>query len=158
MPYEVFSNGAANSEIHVVDLRSDTISKPTQEMREAMAKAEVGDSVYGEDPTVTQLEERTAKLLGKEAGLFVPSGTMGNLIASKYDRERKWNAPINFWVSCTIWREMARLAGKFYLKWFQLWFTATKGAAKLSSGITATRFASSKVIHFALLGLRINSF
>ena len=64
-----------------VDLRSDTVTQPTAEMREAMAEAEVGDDVYGEDPTVNRLQERVAELLGKEAALFVPSGTMGNQIA-----------------------------------------------------------------------------
>jgi threonine aldolase len=64
-----------------VDLRSDTVTKPTPEMREAMAEAEVGDDVFGDDPTVNQLEELAAGMLGKEAALFVPSGTMGNLIA-----------------------------------------------------------------------------
>lgn len=64
-----------------VDLRSDTVSKPTPEMRESMAEAEVGDDVYRDDPTVNRLEELAADMLGKEAALFVPSGTMGNLIA-----------------------------------------------------------------------------
>ena len=64
-----------------VDLRSDTVTKPTPEMREAMAEAEVGDDVYRDDPTVNRLEELAAEMLGKEAGIFVPSGTMGNLIA-----------------------------------------------------------------------------
>lgn len=64
-----------------IDLRSDTVTRPTPEMRRAMAEAEVGDDVYGEDPTVRALEERTAALLGKEAALFVPSGTMANQIA-----------------------------------------------------------------------------
>ena len=64
-----------------VDLRSDTVTRPTPEMREAMAEAEVGDDVFGDDPTVNQLEELAARMLGKEAALFVPSGTMGNLIA-----------------------------------------------------------------------------
>ncbi len=62
-----------------IDLRSDTVTKPTPEMREAMAKAEVGDDVYGDDPTVNRLQEMAADMTGKEAGLFVPSGTMGNL-------------------------------------------------------------------------------
>jgi threonine aldolase len=62
----------------IVDLRSDTVSKPTAAMRAAMADAEVGDDVYGEDPTVTALESEVAALLGHEAGLFVPSGTLGN--------------------------------------------------------------------------------
>ena len=64
-----------------IDLRSDTVTKPTPEMREAMAEAEVGDDVYRDDPTVNRLEELAATMLGKEAALFVPSGTMGNLIA-----------------------------------------------------------------------------
>lgn len=61
-----------------VDLRSDTVTRPTPAMRAAMADAAVGDDVYGEDPTVTELEQRVADLLGHEAGLFVPSGSMGN--------------------------------------------------------------------------------
>jgi len=64
-----------------IDLRSDTVTRPTAAMRRAMAEAEVGDDVFGDDPTVTALEERAADLLGKEAGLFVASGTMGNLVA-----------------------------------------------------------------------------
>jgi len=64
-----------------IDLRSDTVSLPTPEMRRAMAEAEVGDDVYGEDPTVNRLQELAADMLGKEAALFVPSGTMANLAA-----------------------------------------------------------------------------
>jgi threonine aldolase len=64
-----------------IDLRSDTVTHPTAAMRRAMAEAEVGDDVFGDDPTVSALEERAAELLGKEAGLFVASGTMGNLVA-----------------------------------------------------------------------------
>jgi threonine aldolase len=64
-----------------IDLRSDTVTKPTPEMREAMAEAEVGDDVYGDDPTLNRLEELAAEMLGKEAAVFVPSGTMGNLTA-----------------------------------------------------------------------------
>lgn len=67
----------------VVDLRSDTVTKPTAAMRRAMAEAEVGDDVYHEDPTVNRLEERAAEIFGREAGLFVPSGTMGNQAAIK---------------------------------------------------------------------------
>jgi len=69
------------SDMDYIDLRSDTVTKPTPEMREAMAEAEVGDDVYGDDPTVNQLQEKAAEMLGKEAALFVPSGTMGNLLA-----------------------------------------------------------------------------
>ncbi|HEV8358907.1 MAG TPA: GntG family PLP-dependent aldolase [Candidatus Thermoplasmatota archaeon] len=64
-----------------VDLRSDTVTQPTPAMREAMARAEVGDDVYGEDPTVNRLQELAARMVGKEAALFVPSGHMGNVIA-----------------------------------------------------------------------------
>ncbi len=62
-----------------IDLRSDTVTQPTEAMRQAMAQAQVGDDVFGEDPTVNRLQEMAAEMLGKEAGLFVPSGTMGNL-------------------------------------------------------------------------------
>jgi threonine aldolase len=62
----------------MIDLRSDTVTKPSPAMREAMARAQVGDDVYGEDPTVNLLQERVARMLGKEAALFVPSGTMAN--------------------------------------------------------------------------------
>src|SRR5499426_4374238 len=65
----------------IVDLRSDTFTQPTPEMREAMARAEVGDDVFGEDPTVRRLEALAAERLGKEAGLFVTSGTQGNLVS-----------------------------------------------------------------------------
>lgn len=67
--------------MNIIDLRSDTVTKPTPEMRAAMAEAQVGDDVYGEDPTVNRLQELAADMLGKEAALFVPSGTMGNLAA-----------------------------------------------------------------------------
>ena len=64
-----------------VDLRSDTVTRPTPAMRDAMARADVGDDVFGEDPTVTALEAEVARVTGKEAALFVPSGTMGNQLA-----------------------------------------------------------------------------
>jgi len=67
----------------MIDLRSDTVTKPTAAMRRAMMEAEVGDDVYGEDPTVNRLEQRAAEITGKEAALFVPTGTMGNTIAVK---------------------------------------------------------------------------
>src|SRR5690349_6578736 len=63
----------------VIDLRSDTVTKPSAEMRRAMAEAEVGDDVFIEDPTINRLQERAAEIFGREAGLFVPSGSMGNL-------------------------------------------------------------------------------
>ena len=64
-----------------IDLRSDTVTKPTAAMRAAMAEAEVGDDVYGEDPTVNRLEARAAEIFGREGAIFVPTGTMGNQIA-----------------------------------------------------------------------------
>ena len=67
----------------MIDLRSDTVTKPTPQMRRAMAEAEVGDDVYGEDPTVNRLEQRAAEAAGMEAALFVPTGTMGNTIGIK---------------------------------------------------------------------------
>src|SRR3974390_1633977 len=73
-------NATADS---VIDLRSDTVTKPSLEMRRAMFEAEVGDDVYAEDPTINRLEKRAAEILGREAALFVPSGTMGNQIAIK---------------------------------------------------------------------------
>ena len=67
----------------MIDLRSDTVTQPSQAMRQAMLEAEVGDDVFGEDPSINRLQEMTAQLLGKEAALFVPSGTMANQIAIK---------------------------------------------------------------------------
>jgi threonine aldolase len=71
----------------MIDLRSDTVTKPTPAMREAMAQAEVGDDVFGDDPTVKELESETAALLGKEAALFTPSGTMANQLAIRSHTE-----------------------------------------------------------------------
>lgn len=67
--------------MEVIDLRSDTVTKPTDQMRRAMADAEVGDDVYGEDPSINRLQERAAEILGKEAGLLMASGTMSNLVS-----------------------------------------------------------------------------
>ena len=72
----------------IIDLRSDTVTKPSAAMRRAMAEAEVGDDVYIEDPTVNRLQERAAEIFGREAGLFVPSGSMGNLICIMAQTER----------------------------------------------------------------------
>ncbi|WP_263379836.1 threonine aldolase family protein [Granulicella paludicola] len=71
----------------LIDLRSDTVTKPTPAMRAAMASAEVGDDVYGEDPTVNRLESRAAEIFGKEAAIFVPTGSMGNTIAARLHTE-----------------------------------------------------------------------
>ena len=79
----VVSEGAvgAAAAVSTIDLRSDTVTRPTPAMRAAMAAAEVGDDVYGEDPTINRLEARAAEIFGREAGLFLPSGTMGNQTA-----------------------------------------------------------------------------
>src|SRR5512136_2492205 len=66
-----------------IDLRSDTVTRPTPAMRKAMAEAEVGDDVFGEDPTVNALQEKVANLLGKEMAIYVPSGTMANQLSIK---------------------------------------------------------------------------
>jgi len=71
----------------VIDLRSDTVTKPTTKMRAAMAAAEVGDDVYSEDPTVNLLEKRAAEIFGREASIFVPTGSMGNAIAARVHTE-----------------------------------------------------------------------
>jgi threonine aldolase len=71
----------------MIDLRSDTVTKPTPAMRRAMAEAEVGDDVYGEDPTVNRLQDRAAEIFDKEAAIFVPTGSMGNQIAVKLHTE-----------------------------------------------------------------------
>ncbi len=71
-----------------IDLRSDTVTKPSPAMREAMANAEVGDDVFGDDPTVKELERYIAELFGREASLYVPSGTMANQICLKANTQR----------------------------------------------------------------------
>ena len=80
----------------MIDLRSDTVTKPTPAMREAMARAEVGDDVFGDDPTVRELEAETAAILGKEAALYTPSGTMANQLAVRVTPSlgtRCWSRP-----------------------------------------------------------------
>lgn len=77
------SNKEERNSLPIIDLRSDTVTQPTGEMRRAMAEAEVGDDVYGEDPTVNRLEQRAADIFAREAALFVPTGTLGNQIAIK---------------------------------------------------------------------------
>ncbi|HCL48722.1 MAG TPA: low-specificity L-threonine aldolase, partial [Rhodobiaceae bacterium] len=76
-----YQDAALHNKLALIDFRSDTVTKPTAGMRQAMATAEVGDDVYGDDPTVNKLQDRVATLLGKQAGLFVASGTQSNLVA-----------------------------------------------------------------------------
>jgi threonine aldolase len=97
----------------MIDLRSDTVTRPTAAMRKAMAEAEVGDDVYGEDPTVRRLESRVAELLGKEGALFVPTGTMANQVALA--AQTKHGDEIIIGVGAHCWRyesgALAALAG-----------------------------------------------
>jgi len=81
--YSSSNDNGGNTADVLIDLRSDTVTKPSPEMRRAMFEAEVGDDVYGEDPTINRLEKRATEVFGREAALFVPSGTMGNQIAIK---------------------------------------------------------------------------
>ncbi|MFQ5720470.1 MAG: low-specificity L-threonine aldolase [Acidobacteriota bacterium] len=96
-----------------IDLRSDTVTLPTREMREAMAGAELGDDVYGEDPTVNRLEAIAAERLGKEAGLFVASGSMGNLVAILSHARRGDEAIVGIDGHSYVWEAggMATLGG-----------------------------------------------
>lgn len=73
----------------VIDMRSDTVTQPPPAMRAAMASASVGDDVYGEDPTITELERRSAEMFGKEAAIFVPTGTMANLISGMKENDAR---------------------------------------------------------------------
>src|SRR6201986_511620 len=84
---ETLSESPVKAPVSTIDLRSDTVTKPTDEMRAAMAAAEVGDDVYGEDPTVNLLEARAAEVFGREAAIFVPTGTMGNQSAIRMPPE-----------------------------------------------------------------------
>src|SRR4051812_17590908 len=97
------SREASTELLTTVDLRSDTVTKPSPEMRRAMAEAEVGDDVYGEDPTVNRLQQRAAEIFGREAAIFVPTGSMGNLIALKIHTKpgqevicEEWGHILNF--------------------------------------------------------------
>lgn len=81
--YERSASAADEQKRNIVDLRSDTVTRPTPEMRRAMFEAEVGDDVYSEDPTINRLEQRAAEIFGREAAIFVPTGSMGNQIALK---------------------------------------------------------------------------
>jgi len=94
----------------MIDLRSDTVTKPTDGMRRAMAEAEVGDDVYGEDPTATRLQERAAELLGKPAALFVPTGTMANQLALLCHCERGNDVLVGESAHCMLYESGAGAA------------------------------------------------
>jgi len=85
----------------VIDLRSDTVTRPSLAMRQAMAEAEVGDDVYLEDPTVNRLQSRAAEIFGREAALFVPSGSMGNLTCIMAQPPAIFT--ITRWLRCQPW-------------------------------------------------------
>ncbi len=98
-----------------VDLRSDTVTMPVDGMRRAMAEAVVGDDVYGDDPTVNQLQDRVADMLGKEAGLFVSSGTMSNLISMLvHCRRGKKSLPVVTIMSIVMKRAVPPLWGDYF--------------------------------------------
>jgi threonine aldolase len=112
----------------MIDLRSDTVTRPTPAMRRAMAEAEVGDDVYGEDPTVNRLEQRAAEIMGKQAGLFVATGTMGNTVAVKVHTQHgeeivcearahllDWELSMTAWFSGCLVRPI--LADNGILRW-----------------------------------------
>lgn len=101
----------------MIDLRSDTITRPTDGMRRAMAEAEVGDDVYGEDPTAVRLQERAAELLGKPAALFVPTGTMANQLALLCHCERGQDVLVGDGAHCMLYESGAGAA------WAQVNFT-----------------------------------
>src|SRR5580765_3707363 len=92
---------------NICDLRSDTVTRPSAGMRAAMAAATVGDDVFGEDPTVRALEERVAGLLGKEAALFVPSGTMANQLALLVLTERGDEVIVGEGAHCAFYESAA---------------------------------------------------
>jgi threonine aldolase len=115
----------------MIDLRSDTVTKPTPAMRRAMAEAEVGDDVYQEDPTVNRLEQRAAEIMGKEAALFLPTGTMGNTIAVKLHTEHgqevicesrghllDWELSMVAWFAGCLIRPVSSAGG--ILRWEQI--------------------------------------
>ena len=93
----------------MIDLRSDTVTHPTEGMREAMSKAVLGDDVLGDDPTVIELQEKAAKILGKDTALYVPSGTMSNIVATRTHTspgdeivtEAHSHTPVVFYKECT---------------------------------------------------------
>lgn len=122
-----------------VDLRSDTVTRPTPAMREAMARAEVGDDVYGDDPTVRALEERVAALFGKEAALFVPSGTMANQIALQLHCQRGDEVLVGEGTHCVTYESGASAA----LAGVQFQFVGKGGlfsADELAGGIREKHF------------------
>ena len=105
----------------MIDLRSDTVTKPSKAMRLAMADAEVGDDVYGEDPTINKLEARAAEVFGREASIFVPTGSMGNLIGARIHTEHGQEVICESKAHILDW-EMAQIAaycGCIPRRWWQ---------------------------------------
>ena len=138
----------------VIDLRSDTVTRPTPAMREAMAHAEVGDDVYGEDPAVNRLQERVAALLGKAAALYVPSGSMANQIAlaiksftdplvkmkeGKID-ERTWNIMRMNYAQSTALQQVSGSAMINRLRFYDAWGWGIKDLANEPKRISTADF------------------
>lgn len=133
----------------MIDLRSDTVTAPTQRMRDAMAKALVGDDVYGDDPTVCELERKTAKRVGKEAALFVCSGTMGNLVSVLAHTHRNRMAECIAEASCHIY--INEVAGAAALAGMQMYpIQGHKGVMALSDIQAAVRAEN---IHYPVTSL-----
>lgn len=122
-----------------IDLRSDTVTRPTRAMRDAMANAEVGDDVFGEDPTVKRLEARVAEILGKEAALFVPSGTMSNQIAILCHTNRGDELYAGEGSHC-IWYESGASAAWSGVQLVELGKGGLFDAADLEAGIKARAY------------------
>jgi threonine aldolase len=106
---QVIDRVISRHSLGAIDLRSDTVTRPTPEMRAAMAAAEVGDDVYGEDPTINRLEARAAEMFGREAAIFVPTGTMGNQIAIRLHTQHGQEVICESWAHIVDW-EMAMVA------------------------------------------------
>jgi threonine aldolase len=134
----------------MIDLRSDTVSLPTDDMRKAMARAEVGDDVYGEDPTVNRLQEMAAAMLGKRAGLFVPSGTMANQLAIRSQTQPGQEVIVES--TCHIVRYEQGAAGA--LSGVQLhWITGERGIITAEQVEAAIRPTDAHSIPTALICL-----
>ena len=130
--------------MRVIDLRSDTVSQPTDEMRQAMADAEVGDDVFGEDPTMNRLQERAAELLGKEAALFTTSGTMSNLVAT-LTHCRRGDEVIMGDLAHMYWNESAGVAA---LAGAQTRLVPTDGQGRFDPGDVEAAIRPKGNVHF----------
>ena len=149
-PAKSTASPATSTPVFGIDLRSDTVTKPTPAMRRAMAEAEVGDDVYGEDPTVNRLERRAAEILGKEAALFVPTGTMGNTIGIKVNTNHgdevvcddrahilDWELSMTAWFAGCLVRAVPTADG--ILSWNTIEPMLRRGSSQVMKGMTRRR-------------------